>query len=424
MSSPERIQPPVFPFEPRILTPVRSLHLDSGIPVFLIEAGTEEIMRTEFIFRAGSLKETVPLVSSTVNLMLTEGSENYTSEEINSILDYYGVFSNFFSGKDTAGMIMYFPNKQIEKVSELAYEILFRPLFPGKELSRLMKKRFRWHQVRMEKVQNLAMDQFFESIFGPQHPYGRQVKDIDFENITSGLLKEFHEKYYSKADMAVIISGRIHSETINLLNKFFGRIGTENTYIENPAFKIAGDARKNIKIDKQGALQAAVRIGSSTITRTDPDYPGLKFLNSLLGGYFGSRLMKNIREEKGFTYGIHSGVSSLGLSGFKLISTEVGIENINQAIEEIYKEIRLLQTEPVKPDEIEIVRNYMSGELVRMFDGPFALAESFKAVWEFGLDFSYYKRLAETVKTITPDEIMRLAQAYYKIDDLYEIIAG
>ncbi len=134
--------------------------------------------------------------------------------------------------------------------------------------------------------------------------------------------------------------------------------------------------------------------------------------------------MKNIREEKGYTYGISSSVSSLDLSGYKVISTEVGKQNCQKAIDEIYKEISMLQNVPVSNEELGIVRNYMSGEMVRMFDGPFALAESFRSAWEFGLDTSYYYSLAEKIKTIEPDEITELARTYYNIDELYEITVG
>ena len=150
----------------------------------------------------------------------------------------------------------------------------------------------------------------------------------------------------------------------------------------------------------------------------------MKILDSILGGYFGSRLMKNIREEKGYTYGISSSVSSLDLTGYKVISTEVGQKTSQRTIEEIYNEIRLLQSVPVEKDELDIVRNYMSGEMVRMFDGPFALAESFKSAWEFGLDNSYYHSFAEKIKTIGPDEITELAKTYYNIDELYEVTVG
>lgn len=95
-----------------------------------------------------------------------------------------------------------------------------------------------------------------------------------------------------------------------------------------------------------------------------------------------------------------------------------------QIKDEIYKEIGLLQSLPVKKEELTIVKNYMLGQMVRMFDGPFASAESFKSVWEFGLDFKYYQRLYEKIITIGPDEISELASTYYKIEDLYEITAG
>ena len=134
--------------------------------------------------------------------------------------------------------------------------------------------------------------------------------------------------------------------------------------------------------------------------------------------------MKNIREEKGYTYGISSSVSSLDLTGYKVISTEVSHKNCQKTIDEIYREIRLLQSIPVKKEEMAVVRNYMSGEMVRMFDGPFALAESFKSAWEFGLDNKYYHNLSEKILKIEPDEIIELARTYYKIDELYQVTVG
>jgi predicted Zn-dependent peptidase len=209
-----------------------------------------------------------------------------------------------------------------------------------------------------------------------------------------------------------------------LLNSYFGNSGAGEINIEEPVNILKANELKKVHIHKSGMVQDAIRIGSATINKRHTDYPGLKVVDSILGGYFGSRLMKNIREEKGFTYGISSSLSSFDLSGYKVISTEVGSKNCQKAIGEIYKEIRLLQKVPVKKEELAVVRNYMSGEMVRMFDGPFALAESFRSAWEFGLDNSYFYKLAEKIKTIEPDEIIELARTYYNIDELYEITVG
>jgi zinc protease len=418
------IQPRVFPFDVKILSTTEFVSLKNGISLFLINAGTEDVMRMEFVFRAGMVREYLPLLATSANMMLTEGSEKYSSEELNSILDFYGIFLNLSVEKDTAGLTVYFLNKHIEKALELIAEILFHPAFPEKELTLLMKKRLGWYRVAREKVRNIAMDQFFESVFGSHHPYGRKVYENDFEGMTPSLLKDFHAKFYAPEEMTVIISGRIHDRTIDLFKKYFGELRSKKIYIEDSGNVIKGSVEKKMHVKKAGAIQTAFRIGSSTINKRHPDYPGLKFLNVILGGYFGSRLMKNIREDKGFTYGIHSSVSSLDLSGFKVISTEVGKNNSEQASAEIYKEIQLLQAKPVENKELEVARNYMAGEMIRMFDGPFAIAESFKAVWEFGLDYNYFIRLMNTIRTITPDEIKRLANTYYNIDDLYEITAG
>jgi predicted Zn-dependent peptidase len=366
----------------------------------------------------------MPLLASTCNMMLSEGSQKYTSEELSRSLDYFGIFLNQSVDKDFASVILFCLNKHIDKVLEFSHEILFRPVFPEPELNSLMKKRTRWYLINREKVQNLAMDQFFESIFGKNHPYGYQITEQDFENINPSILADFHSEYYAPENMAIIISGKIHPRTIALLNTYIGNLLSRKRNCENLKHSLESGSSKKIPIVKAGAVQTAIRVGSATINKRHPDYPGLKVLDSILGGYFGSRLMKNIREEKGYTYGISSSLSSLDLSGYKVISTDVGRTNAEKALEEIYKEIRLLQTVPVGRKEMEVVRNYMSGEMVRMFDGPFALAESFRSAWEFGLDNSYYHRLAEKIISIEADEITELARKYYNIEELYEITAG
>ena len=424
MNSLQRIQPPVFPVEKVVIPEAVPFRMNNGIPVYMIEAGTEDIMRIEFTFRAGQVKEYLPLLASTTNMMLSEGSLNYSSEELNSLLDYYGVFLNLSVDKDRAGIVLFILNKHIEKVLELSREIIFRPVFPEAELNSLLRKRLRWYIVNREKVQNLATDQFFESIFGKQHPYGHQVLEPDFDRINPDIIKDFYSNNYTPDNMTVIISGKLHRKTIEFLNYFFGDLTSKKKFTEDAENNLKGEEIKKVHINKPGTVQSAIRIGSSTINKRHPDYPGLKILNSVLGGYFSSRLMKNIREDKGYTYGISSSVSSLDLTGYKVISTEVSNKNYQKTIDEIYREIRILQSVPVKKEELAIVKNYMSGEMLRMFDGPFALAESFKSAWEFGLNNTYYYRLAEKIKTIDPDEIIALARTYYNIDELYEITAG
>jgi len=420
----KRVQPPVFPVRELKVPEATYGNLDNGIPLFLIEAGTEDILRIEFTFPAGLAHEYLPLLASTTNMMLSEGSENYTSSELHSTLEFYGAFLHLNIEKDRAGIVVFCLSRHVEKILELCAEILFRPVFPEAELNALMKKRVQWFLINREKVQNVANDKFFESVFGRKHPYGYQLSKEDFGKMSPSLLTAFHRKYYTSEKMAIVISGKIPASVKSLINSFFGGMKHEklSEEVNSPILKGAG--RKRFHIEKPGAVQTAIKIGSATINKRHPDYPGLKVLDTLLGGYFGSRLMRNIREDKGYTYGIRSNVSSLELSGYKMISSEVGSKHRKKALEEIHREIRILHEQLVPPGELQVVRNYMSGELLRMFDGPFALAESFLSAWEFGLDNSYYYRFADKIKTIEPDEIKHLASTYYNPDDLYEITVG
>jgi len=420
----KQIKPPVARPSPPELSGPDSFILDNGIPVYLIREGDEEVIRMDLVFRAGQIFEKIPVVSSTVNMMLTEGSEKFSAQELNKALDFYGAVPGFFAEKDLAGLSVAFLTKYLEVITTLCIEILFRPAFPEAELDTLMKKRLQWFDVRQERVQALAYDSFFEAVFGASHPYGRIIRREDFSGIGREMLVEFHGRHYIPGNMSIIMAGKIPAGMDSYLNSIFGRLdpGDSGILSGGPAPVQASPGR--IQIQKKGAVQSALRLGSMTINKRDPDYFGLKITDTILGGYFGSRLMKNIREEKGYTYGISSSVVSLDQAGYKVISTEVGNGYVEAAVNEIRNEIKKLQHEPAGVDELETVKNYMLGEMVRMFDGPFAKADSFRSAWEFGLGYDYFSNLADRIKTITADEIRELASTYYNTDELIEVVVG
>jgi zinc protease len=160
------------------------------------------------------------------------------------------------------------------------------------------------------------------------------------------------------------------------------------------------------------------------ITRSHPDYPGMAVLNTLLGGYFGSRLMSNIREDKGYTYGIGSAMVSLREAGYFFISTEVGADVTTAALDEIYKEVKRLQDEPAGEDELSTVRNYLSGTFLKSIDGPFALIDRFKTLTLSGLGYDYYDRYLQTVQSISPAQLQELALRYFNRNDFMELVVG
>ena len=189
-------------------------------------------------------------------------------------------------------------------------------------------------------------------------------------------------------------------------------------------FPFVSIPEKRLFIEREDAMQSAVKLGTTTIMRTHPDYLKLRVLITLFGGYFGSRLMSNIREEKGYTYGISAGIMFYPGSGLLGISTETANEYVESLIQEVYKEIDKLQNDKVTPEELAMVRNYMLGEMCRNYESPFSLADAWMFILTSGLDDDYFARSLQAVKEVTPEEIRELAGRYLCKESLKEVIAG
>ena len=417
-------QPGIRPVSPGSLNEPDKILLDNGVQAYYFNSGSDPLAKIDFIFDAGQLFEERPLLASVTNLMLTEGSEAYDAESLNKALDYFGAMPGLFSEKDQAGLSVAFLVKHTRDILDLCLEILFRPVFPGKELDIVRERKLQSFLLSRQRVQSLASDKFFESVFGSDHPYGRIIGHDDFREISRENVAGHHAMNYSPRSLTIIISGMVDSNLLTSLNATIGKVNIQVNKATNiPALTSINEPRFSY-VEKKDALQNAIRVGSATINKKHPDYHALKITDTILGGYFGSRLMKNIREEKGYTYGISSSVVSLSQSGYKVISAEVGRKHTNATLKEIQNEIKLLQEEKVGAEELGIVKNYMLGELVRMFDGPFSYAETFRSAWEFGLDLEYYRQMEKKINSITPDEIIHIARTYYKVDELHTVIAG
>ncbi len=420
-----KIQPDIKQIEKIKFNEPEKFCLNNGIPVFSINSGTQDVVKIDLIFEAGSVRQLKPLVAFSTNMMLKEGSSKYSSSQIAEMLDYHGAYIETINQKDLTIVSLYSLNKHLEKLLQLLADICFNPNYPEKEFDVFIQKQRQEYLVNIEKVKYLAMQNFNQLIFGKNNPYGRIFKLNDFDELSSIDLRNFHKRFYNAANCKIIISGKIKDDIFGLLNLNLGsfkadtNFKTDNVNIEIPA----SIDRKNF-IFKENAMQSAIRIGKILLNKTHPDFMGLTVLNTVLGGYFGSRLMMNIREDKGYTYGIGSGLVSLHNSGYLFITSEVGAGVSKDAINEIYNELRKLANEKIPEDELNLVRNYMLGSFMRSIDGPFPLAEKYRSVLEYNLDFGYYSKLIETIKNITSDNLLNLAQKYFTEDTMIELLVG
>jgi zinc protease len=399
--------------------------LDNGISVYTINSGSQELSKIEFMFKAGMYYQSQPLLASAANNLLETGTKNYTANELSDNIDFFGSFFECSVEQDFSSLALFSLNRCVDKSLHYVEEIIKNPTFPKDEFDIYLSNKKQKHLVNSQKVNVLARRRFSELLFGENHPYGRDVKTESFDEITIDTIKAFYKAHYQSGNCTIIASGKLPENLIESLNNFFGKddwgIKSE---IKDPIVSLETTKQLKHFIEKPDAIQSAIRIGRVLFNKTHPDYFKFQVLNTILGGYFGSRLMANIREDKGYTYGIGSGLASLVHAGYFFITTEVGTDVTTQTLEEIYKEIRILREELVDEDELETVRNYVLGQFLRSVDGPYSLADKFKAIWEFDLGYDYFENYFDAVKKVTPQEIKDLANKYLQEKDLIELIVG
>jgi len=401
------------------------IRLSNGIPVYQINTGTQDVTKIEFIFNGGSWYQDKHLISRFTNKMLKEGTKNYTSKEIAEKIDYYGAHLESSAEPDNAYVSLYSLNKYIKYILPILEEVIMHPIFPENELKTKTQNQKQKYIVNSEKVNFLARRKFNELIFGEGHPYGKLFDADDFDKIENSDLIKFHNKHFLNQNYKIIVAGKIPAGLIELLDKHFGKYnGDSNSLNSKKAISETPGSNRFVHIKRDDAVQSAIRIGKTLFNKKHPDYIKLKVLNTVLGGYFGSRLMTNIREDKGYTYGIGSALVSLQHSGYFFISAETGSEVTKKAIEEVYHEIRVLQEDKIPEAELGVVRNYMLGSLLSSIDGAFALADNYKSLLEYGLNLDYYKDFIEIINNISAGELRDLAQKYFDLDSLFELKVG
>lgn len=422
-----RKTPPLRQIPNKIAIPrAEEITLPNGIQLFAINAGSEDVCKLDLNFLAGSRYQKKRIESRATMAMLSEGTANLTSHQIAEKFDYYGSFCEHSSDRDFGKITLLSLNKYLDQSLELLEQLIKYPTFPEKELETYRIKGKQSLIVELEKVTTLARQDFFKGLFGNTHPYGMYAEPQDYIDLQKPDLIEFHQKHLTSNQCTIVLSGKISKIELNAVIKYFGNSNWGDKTTSLADFPVVPPiSQKKYYSQKGDALQSAIRIGRQLVDRKHPDYCGLVVLNTILGGYFGSRLMKNIREDKGYTYGISSSILTLKELCVFVIGTEVGAEFTFPALKEIYFEIDRLRNEPVSEHELDLVRNYLLGELLRSFDGAFAIADSISSLLEYNdLDYTFFEKTIETIKTITPEQIMKLANSYLRSIDLIECIAG
>lgn len=399
--------------------------LDNNIPFYTLNAGEQNVVKLEIIFPSGTVYEPLKSIAVTTCQLLDEGTGKYTSNEIAELFEYYGASIEKHTSFDSSSIILYTLNKYLDKTLPLLLEIILEATFSEKELSTYISRKKQQLSINLGKVEFVARQNFMKQLYGSKHPYGYETTSLDYDNLTVHEIKSYHKNAFALDNCKIIASGKITNKVTKLINETFGdrNVLTGGTALpKSKLLQTKSEIENKLHVPKKNAIQSGIRIGKVLFNKTHEDYIELSVLNTVLGGYFGSRLMSNIREDKGYTYGIGSGLVSYLESGYFFIATQVGVEVCEDAMREIYKEIEKLKTELIPDEELDLVKKYMQGAFVRAIDGPFELANTFKALMLYDLNYSFLHNYITVIQSVTPEKLQFLAIKYFI--DLKETIVG
>lgn len=400
------------------------------VKLHCFEDKDSEIIRLEFLFlNAGSVNQDKFFTSAASANLITEGCGELSAIEVADKLDFYAAYVERVSERDSTSLVFYFLKKYQQNLLPLIEKIIKQANYNEKEFEIYISKQKQNFEINAQKTSMIAYKEFYRTIFSENHPLSKFGEKEDFDKLSPSDVKSFYEDFYTSSQSEIILSGNYDKAFVRELERFFGTEtwGGEKENFELKDYSIDTNClNKGLEktINKKGAAQASVRVGCVSLEHNHKDFLPFSVVVCLLGGYFGSRLMMNIREDKGYTYGISANLSSYRYASVFSIASDVKADKAQATIDEIEKEITILQNDLVSLSELSQVKNYLIGECIRNLDGAFDKSDKYSFLMKLNHKYDYYKNFIDTVKSISPNEIRDLSQKYLDLNLISKIKVG
>lgn len=420
----DRSKAPQFSFPSEFTLPApQQFKLNNGSSIFFFRTPGIEAVKLEVI--GNSSRSKLPnihaLVPSFTLQMLQEGTTTTNAQQLAEFFDFHGAEIYPTLSYTQEGLSLLCIKKHLFSLLPTFSTLFTEATFPEENLEKRKSQRKLSLKLEQEKPSSRAGQLFKKGLFGTEHPYGQEITEAHIEEINPSLLQAYYQTQLWR-DCTLFLSGDFTPQELDLMISQLEQIplkrGTIKIELPPPSSSWI------FQEDREGAMQSSIRLGTWAIPKKHPDYPALAVFNTLLGGYFGSRLVKNIREDKGHTYGIHSALVELDQYAYWMIAADVKKANQEEVFSEIDKEINRLRTEIAHTEEIEILRNYLVGHLFSKFSSPFDLIDQFKGVYYAGLDFSFYENRFNYLKKFTATDILNIGERYFSSADRVKVRVG
>lgn len=405
------------------LNPPQKLVLKTGLPVYFFSTPGTEAFKLEVIGKSGRniLSQEYAMVPSFTLQMVQEGTLTHSEEEFSELLDFHASEIHPILSFSHEGLGLLSTRKHLHQVVPLFISLFSLATFPESNLEKRKSQRKLSLKMEKEKSSSRSSQLFRKALFGEMHPFGQESTESLVDSITPELLKTYYHNQLWQ-DCEIFLSGDFNENQLLTICTLLEKIPSKPYTEKEIEFPILTTWR--IHEEREDAVQSSIRMGSWSIPKSHPDFHALSVANTFLGGYFGSRLVKNIREDKGYTYGISSSFVEIGEFNYWVIGADVKKSFKSEVEIEIYKELRKMGTELIKEEELQIVRNYLIGQMLSKFSSSFDLMDRFRAVHYSGLDFSFYLQKMEFLKKFTAQEILEASEKYFSTPSVVEVSVG
>lgn len=416
----DRTTPPVIlPMTFTFRRPVEKV-LRNGIPIYILEGEGQEVVRIDFVFSVGQWHQDQRLQALFTCRMLREGCRGYGPAAFAERLDYYGAWLELSVAMNRTFVTLYTLKKFFAQTLELMQKMLFEPSYADGQLSLVRANNKAQFMVNMQKGDVQAVRALRRSIYGDSHPCGMQTTPEDYDRLQTSHLTDFFTRYYGACNCTIYLSGRIDEEVVRLVESLFGteQWGSAQAVPQRER-RMAPNKERHTVLVQSDAVQSSLRMGRLLMDVSHEDYLPMRVLSTLLGGYFGSRLMKNVRENKGYTYHIGSDLVTNTSQVLFMVNCEALADKDEEVVAEVNVEMRRLQEELVPDEELRMVRNYMTGEICRNYEGAFALTDAYIFMDHLGLPHTHIEQTIEAIRTTDAHRLQQLAQRYLRPEEMH-----
>ena len=418
-------QPPLHTITPQVPTLPTPIHLDNGVELNVIPLHTTDLIAISVMFMGGQWVQEKRLQSNLAMQQIKSGTANHTAESLADKLDYYGATIAADATINYSFVRLNCLRRTLPNVLPLFCEIITSPIYEQPLLDNAIEESFLSYQVSEQKVAYVSKRIFYQHLLGADNPAAQYVDEQAYQAIQREDLLAYHRQFITLSNAVMYVTGKVDETLISLINQHLGSIpcGKQHFALLPTAPITPSPQKKHETTLNVPSVQSGLRLGKVLPLPSSADYPAIHLTSVILGGYFGSRLMKNIRERLGFTYGIGSTFYPIPHSNIFIIATETTREYVEQCIEEIKKDMTDMQQHPVTADELDNARNYMLGQFCRTTETSLSLSTLLMHQRAQGRTLEDLLHEQQQIQDLTPADIIQSAQKYFSPDELLIAVA-